>query len=643
MSALPCTRRRTVLKLPAALLLALMLFILLPPRADAAGQERIVSYNSEITINSDSSMVVRETIVVVSTGDQIKRGIYRDFPTRYKDRLGSSYNVGFDVESVLRDGKIEEYTIESLSNGRRVRIGNKDRILPPGRYTYTIQYRTDRQLGFFKDHDELYWNVTGNGWAFPIEKASAVVNLPSGVPYGAVETDGYTGPQGAAGKDFDIIINSIGTVEFVSTRPLGVNEGLTIVVGWPKGFVQEPTGSDRLSWFLKVNLGRMTGAACLLLLLIYYLISWWVVGRDPEKGTIIPLYDPPEGLSPAALRYIRRMGYDQKVFASAIINMAVKGYLWIDEAYGKYTLFKQNSSIDVLSSEERAAAEQSGLETFGRLDIRNTNHTAIKSAIDSLKESLKSAYGRDYFVNNRGWFWGGLIFTVISLAAMGFLAEGGFTSFMMPAVMGVVPVIAVITLFSTFKNTPAEKGCIRAFIIIFAIFFCGPFLAISFLTAGGNFLILLEAIAMGVINAKFFTLLKAHTKQGRRLTDKIEGFRMYLSTAEKDRMNFVNPPERTPQLFERYLPYALALDVQQQWAEQFTSVLSAAQNDGTYYYPMWYRGTRWNPYNMGGFADSFGSSFASAVSSSSSPPGSSSGFGGGSSGGGGGGGGGGGW
>jgi uncharacterized membrane protein len=165
----------------------------------------------------------------------------------------------------------------------------------------------------------------------------------------------------------------------------------------------------------------------------------------------------------------------------------------------------------------------------------------------------------------------------------------------------------------------------------------------SLLFAGSNFLMILEAMAMAVINIVFFKLLKAHTRQGRRLTDKIEGFRMYLSTAEKDRMNFVNPPERTPQLFERYLPYALALDVQQQWAEQFTSVLSAAQKDGTYFYPMWYRGTRWNPYNMGGFADSLGSSFASAVSSSSSPPGSSSGFGGGSSGGGGGGGGGGGW
>ena len=112
-------------------------------------------------------MTVVETITVNSTGNVIKRGIYREFPTRYKDRHGNNYVVDFSVNEVLRDGKPESYHLEGLSNGTRVYIGRKEVFLNPGTYTYTIRYSTNRQLGFFKDHDELYWNVTGNGWSFP--------------------------------------------------------------------------------------------------------------------------------------------------------------------------------------------------------------------------------------------------------------------------------------------------------------------------------------------------------------------------------------------------------------------------------------------------------------------------------------------
>lgn len=185
---------RLLLEVVVAVLVALAA----SPQSARAQDERILSFHSDITVNPNASMLVRETIKVRSAGDQIRRGIYRDFPTRYKDRLGNQYVVGFAVLEVQRDGKPEPSRIERQSNGERVYIGRKNVYLDPGEYTYTLVYRTTRQLGFFPDHDELYWNVTGNGWIFPIDAASATVTLPKGIVKEALWRDAYTGPQGSA-------------------------------------------------------------------------------------------------------------------------------------------------------------------------------------------------------------------------------------------------------------------------------------------------------------------------------------------------------------------------------------------------------------------------------------------------------------
>jgi len=153
--------------------------------------------------------------------------------------------------------------------------------------------------------------------------------------------------------------------------------------------------------------------------------------------------------------------------------------------------------------------------------------------------------------------------------------------------------------------------------------------------------ILISAI---VINLLFHQLLKAPTRAGRRLLDEMEGFRQFLEVAEREEMNFRNPPEKTPELFERFLPYALALGVEQHWMERFAGLFLRLEERGEHYRPVWYHGNNWQVQNLGNFSNALGSSLGSALSSSSAAPGSSSGSGGGgSSGGGGGGGGGGGW
>src|SRR5438552_3296365 len=148
--------------------LLLSLLLLLGLAATATAEERVENFSSDVTVNTDASLTVRETIMVNAEGDQIKHGILRDFPTIYNDRHGQRVVVGFEVLDVQRDGADEPYAVEDMENGDRIRIGSADTYLQEGRHTYRITYRTTRQIGFFTDYDELYWNVTGNGWTMPI-------------------------------------------------------------------------------------------------------------------------------------------------------------------------------------------------------------------------------------------------------------------------------------------------------------------------------------------------------------------------------------------------------------------------------------------------------------------------------------------
>ncbi|HKR94408.1 MAG TPA: DUF2207 domain-containing protein, partial [Candidatus Angelobacter sp.] len=160
--------------------LAALCFLLaaFAPATAQDSDERIRSFDSRITVNTDGSMLVKETIAITSAGESIQHGIYRNFPTSYKDWKGNSYSVLFEIVSVRRDGHSEPYHTEEQKNGVKVYFGSATYDLPPGEHTYEFEYRTNRQLGFFKDHDELYWNVTGNGWQFPIDVVSATVLLP---------------------------------------------------------------------------------------------------------------------------------------------------------------------------------------------------------------------------------------------------------------------------------------------------------------------------------------------------------------------------------------------------------------------------------------------------------------------------------
>jgi uncharacterized membrane protein YgcG len=627
------------------------LFALPGPAAAAyGGPERIRDFKSFIVVHPDATMTVTETITVNSTGREIRRGIIREFPTIYKDRFGNTIKVGFEVKEVLKNGRPEPYHLEAFKNGQKIYIGAKNVFLQPGIYTYTITYNTDRQLGYFKDFDELYWNVTGNGWTFPIDHAEAVVVLPPGAK--VLKSAAYTGPMGAKGQDFRVSRDRAGNIVFTTTSGLGPREGLTIAVAWPKGLVAEPSGEAKLGWFLRDNLSNFAALFGLFGTFAYFLTVWFRVGRDPEVGTIIPLFAPPRGFSPAAVRYLMRMGYDQKTFAAAVVDMAVKGYLKIEENDDEYTLRrtgKENGSLD--TGEQRLGADL--FRGNDVLILKDTNHQRISEGRSALKESLDKELNNIYFQNNRSSFFMGLGLSVLTLGAVALTAADPTAIFALVwlSIWSVACVFLAATVYHNWQGASSGHhlhfGKIFTALasILFALpFFAGELLGLGFFGYSVSAPATLAFALLVFLNALFYYLLKAPTLAGRQVMDQVEGFKMYLSVAEKDRLEMLNPPEKTPELFEKYLPYALALNVENEWSQQFAEVLAKAQVDGQPYSPSWYQGSSWNRLGSSGFADSLGGAFAAAIASSASPPGSSSGSGGGgSSGGGGGGGGGSGW
>ena len=581
-------RKRRLLTLATLVAIA---FLLSVPRLALAAQERITSFDSAITVNQDGSMRVENTIRAIVTGDQIQHGIYYDFPTVYANaRTGGRLVVDFRVLGVQRDGRTEPYTVGNWGNGKRVKIGSANTLIVPGEHTWVLQFSVDRELGYFADHDELYWNVTGNGWVFPIDRASAIVTLPAGAAAKITGLSAYTGASGATTSAATTTQSADGTPTFVTTSVLNPGEGLTIVVGWPKGYVTPPTATTRLGWFLRDNSALIVGFLGLLAVFLYYMTVWYRYGRDPDRGTIFAHFAPPEGMSPGGVRYLSHMGHDSKTFTAALIDMAVKRYISIHQERRKYWIERDTAPETVLSDDELALAGTL-LGTSARVDFEQANNENIQRAILASKGPLEADYQPRFFVSNIGYF------------VMGILLSVG---------------VALITAFLSLSGTAAQ--------------FVAPVVVIA---------------ALAVMGVVFGLALKSYTTAGRKLMNEIEGFKLFLSVTEKDRMNLLNPPERTPEMFEKFLPYALALDVEQRWSEQFASIFARMEAEGRPYAPIWYYGAYWNPVNPAAFASSIGNGFSNAISASAVAPGTKSGFGGGGgggfSGGGGGGGGGGGW
>jgi len=621
--------------------------------------ERITDFASHIVVAVDGQLTITETIAVVAGGEQIKRGIYRDFPTIYGGAWGTRVEVPFEVAAVTRDGRPEPSHRETQENGVRVYIGDADVTLPPGPYVYTITYRTARQLGFFADHDELYWNATGNGWAFPIERASATVQISASIPPAQVRVEGYTGPAGATDRNLIATVDpASGAARFATTQPLGSYEGLTIVVSVPKGFIQPPSEAAQRDAWLASNRHLLAGAAGLGIVLLYLVGAWLVVGRDPSRGTIIPRFTPPLELDAPGVRYVGGLGWDERCFTAALVSLAVKRWVRIDEQDGAFTLASLAERTTPLSATERRVYGALFTTKGETLALERANHGRLRAAIAALQAGLALEYDGKLFRANQGWIWPGVALSVATLLAVGWYGPGaGALGVAMMLVWLGIWSFACMSLVENVTRgwrdalRPGVGVLTRVFALLFAVvataislpFLAGEAFGLFALTQMTTIWSAPLLLLLAAANWWFVHLLKQPTANGQRVLDAIDGFRMYLTTAEGDELR--QAPPKTPQQFEAMLPFAIALGVEPAWSERFADVLAeaAARGERGAYQPGWYHGRSWHDLGARGFTSMVGASLSSAIASSSTPPGASSGRSGGSPGGGGGGGGGGGW
>ncbi|HEX5212413.1 MAG TPA: DUF2207 domain-containing protein [Pseudolabrys sp.] len=630
----------------------------------AMAAEVIHSFVSDVTVAKDGELAVTETLQVRAEGRDMRHGIYRDFPLTFKDAGGKLREVSFTLVGVSRDSAAEPYHTERTHGVIRIYAGSKDVLIRPGEHTYVFQYRTGRQIRWFDGKPELNWNVTGNFWRFPIESASYRLQLFEGAA--PVRWTAFTGRLGARGTDWQGNVGPLGGLSVSSTRRLAPGEGLTVVAELPATAVDPPNANTLLWYEISDNRQWIVGGIGLLVLLIYYVVAWSAVGRDPKRGTVVPLFHPPEGISPALANYIHNWGLSRekwRAFTAAALSLAVKGLLHLQQA-GK-TLTLKSTGKDPqgrvpLAEEERAIVNKLTAKG-GTIVIDSANAVTVADLGKKFTTAVETGNRNRFFRRHLGYVVVGFLMTIAVVVweiAFGGLEDRDVAVFFATGFVGFFIGMFVMPIVQSIHSGAARFNVIVwiAFVLVFiSVVVNGMHLALDTVVSQGwpalrafvaddPFPFVLVA-AFAAVNGLFVYLMKAPTALGGPIMDQLDGFRLYMETAEKDRLNY-QAPDFTAERFEALLPYAVALDVEKPWADAFGAALRRAHPDDPdpmrHYQPGWSSGG-WSGGNFGSAVASTVGGMSGALASAVPVSSGSSGFGGGGGGSGGGGGGGGGW
>ena len=615
--------------------------------ATAQGYESILSYHSDIVIDSTHTITVTETIKVYAAGERIKRGIYRVLPAS-RNINGSQKRIHYHILSVTKNGREELYKTKRSSGNFMIYLGEDTVFLAPGVYIYELKYTASNQIGFFTGYDELYWNVNGTDWEFDIKEISATVTIPAKASI--IQYSCYTGAYGSRAQNCKATENGANVISW-EAGPLYGNEGFTIALGFSKGVVQPPLPPTWMEQYgMLIFLTIIFLALC-----IYCYTKWKQYGIDPASPTIYPQYEAPEKLSPASTGIILTEYDHDKFLTASIVNLAVKGYLHINEQTSKtlgifkttlFELQKLKDADDSLPIEEKILFEK----LFSRSDIVAIDgkyNSQLKSAVTQFKRTLQTKHKKLISKGNNIQYaiWPGVLTLLVFIAAQlyNLLTAPDFEpAFLLLLFIGIPVVIMFVVVSYLWRRY-------ESFWIVFCILsmlLVAAFIVIALADAAIAGRLNLYAsvgflIVSFIVLSVFVYFIRRPSEEKLHLQSLIKGFKMYMGTAEENQLQHFNPPQLTPEVFEKLLPYAMVLGVSKIWGEKFQHILSNTTVGEYGYSSGWYSGQSFSPVLMGSL---LGNSLGNAVSNSSTPPSSGSGSGGGGfSGGGGGGGGGGGW
>jgi uncharacterized membrane protein len=478
-----------------------------------------------MSVAQDGTAVVTERIQVAFFGSY--QGIYRDIPIEYPGPRGSNYTLFLRVLSVTDGaGKGLKYESSTQNGNRHLKIyipGAEDTSR-----TVQIVYRIRNAVRWFDDYAELYWNVTGNDWPVPIDSASATVSFP-GNAAGNLRVQAFTGVYGSQEHSVDVQVRG-STVAVESSRPLSMREGLTVDVYIAEGVLQKPSKLTQAIWFLRSNLIVLLP----LWAFVVMFFLWWTKGRDPKPDiSVAPMYEPPKGLTPAEVGTLMDDVVHPRDITSTLVDLAVKGYLKIEEKEVKTLIF---SHRDYLFHRLKPQNEWTSLEAHERVML---NHLFPGGATEMSLSDLKNQF-----------------YVAIPTMKDNILAE--------------------------LKNKDmysVDPESAHAYVLAGVLFTAAPFIlaqvigTVSLLESPG--LLVASGIIGVLVIFLFARIMTAKSFKGARTKVEILGFQEFVNRVDSDRMK-----RMPPDTFEKFLPYAMALGIENRWAKDFQGIV---QNPPTWY------------------------------------------------------------
>jgi hypothetical protein len=587
-------RRQVWRSAPLCAVSVALLCICSTVHADVPEHAGISLFRTDVTVKQDATLEVREEITLDSGGKYYRYGFVRHLPIGSEDRWDPKYvgeykkdnGLRVKVLEVTRDGRPIQFEQGQASGYSQLRVGATDTPLQAGDRRYVIRYDVTGALNLAAAGDTLYWNANGHERDIPVDEAILCIHLPAGVSATDATVEPRVGGRGvsnprSAGTELERIDDGAGTITYRATH-VAPRQSLSVAVTWPAGHVHAPKfsflGEDR----------RLSIAP--LLLFIFYFIAWLRIGPEPRPGTVVTQYEPPDGLSAAAVRYVVTTGSDGRSFAAVIAALATRGCLRVEPQDGKYKLSRLMSDRAMeakLAPEETRVLRmlfEDGPEIVLTPAMDERNSAQNTRYIAAIQQELSKRMDGWYFTKHAGVIALGVVVTAVVALWLAATAQGRETSSAVFLTMWVLFTGLMIGLLFEVAFLPACKTALRsgggwlkllpAAAAVTA--FTGVIVYMLRKLAEGlspGFAIMVAALL--VVNLVWGPQLKRRTVRGRQILDQIAGFRLFLEKVEQDRLDRLNSAGESPQMLDEHLPYAIALEVQEAWGDHLAQTFLA--------------------------------------------------------------------
>ncbi|HZP24828.1 MAG TPA: DUF2207 domain-containing protein [Terriglobales bacterium] len=517
-------------------------FILLVALPALAREWHITHFDSNMTVQQDGTMTVREHLVMYFNGEY--HGIYRDIPIQYPGPRGSNYTLFLSITGVT-DGWGHKLKYQSGAKGdyRHLKIYIPDAV--NASRSVDIVYTVKNAVRWFDDHDELYWNVTGNDWAVPIDEATATILFPAGA-VNNLRAQAFTGVYGSASQNATVVVNG-NLVRVAASEPLSMREGLTADVYITKGVLTQPSQLTFALWFLRSNVIVLLPLWAFVVMFFF----WWTKGRDPKPDiSVAPMYEPPKGMTPAEVGTLVDDAVHPRDITSTLIDLAVKGYIKIEETDSKVLLFTHRD-YTFHSLKEPGSWDSGALEAHERVML---NHLFAGGATQIRMSELRNHF-----------------YVAIPTIKEDILAE-----------------LKGKGMYSV------DPDSAHGYVVVGVLLTAAPFVIVQWLGLGDVIgsvgLLIAAAIIALIIVFLFARIMTAKSLKGVRTKVEILGLQEFITRVDSDRLK-----RMPPDTFEKILPYAMALGIENRWAKAFQGIV---QNP-----PTWYAGpTPYSDFNTLYFA-----------------------------------------